>query len=232
MDVVRTVARQSLVEQAAAELARLLAAEHWTVGTRLPGELELGRLLGVGRSTVREAVRSLTAVGMLEARQGAGTFVASTSPLTSLDRRLRRAGVAEVYEVRMALELEAARLAAARRTEADLVALRVALAARTAATSSVAFVDADLVFHHAVIAAAHNPVLADLFAHFATALRTALLDLNADTALRRPADRAAATDAHHDLAAAIAAGDGAAAVDATRRNVETTLLQLRGRSDG
>ena len=80
----------------------------------------------------------------------------------------------------MALELEAARLAAARRTDADLAALRAAL-----------------------------------------------LDLTADTALRSPADRAAATDAHHDLAAAIAAGDGAA-VDATRRNVETTLLQLRG----
>ena len=174
---VRPVARQSLVEQAAAELARLLAAGHWPIGTRLPGELELGRLLGVGRSTVREAVRSLAAVGMVEARQGAGTFVASASPLTPLDRRLRRAGVAEVYEVRMALELEAARLAAARRTDADLAAL---------------------------------------------------LDLTADTALRSPADRAAATDAHHDLAAAIAAGDGAAAVDATRRNVETPLLQLRG----
>ena len=79
-----------------------------------------------------------------------------------------------------------------------------------------------------MIAAAHNPVLAELFTHFATALRAALLDLSADTALRSPADRAAATDAHHDLAAAITAGDGAAAVDATRRNVETTLLQLRG----
>jgi DNA-binding FadR family transcriptional regulator len=176
---------------------------------------------------VREAVRSLAAVGMVESRQGAGTFVASASPLTPLDRRLRRAGVAEVYEVRMALELEAARLAAARRTGADLAALRAALAARAAASSPAEFVDADLVFHHAVIAAAHNPVLAELFTHFATALRTALLDLSADTALRSPADRAAATDAHYDLAAAIAAGDGDAAVDATRRNVETTLLQLR-----
>ena len=225
---VRPVARQSLVEQAAAELARLLAAGHWPIGTRLPGEVELGRLLGGGRSTVREAVRSLAAVGMVEARQGAGTFVASASPLTPLDRRLRRAGVAEAYEVRMAPELEAARLAAARHTDADLAALQAALAARAAASSPAEFVDADLVFHHAVIAAAHNPVLAELFTHFATALRAALLDLSADTALRSPADRAAATDAHHDLAAAIAAGDGAAAVDATRRNVETTLLQLRG----
>ena len=70
-------------------------------------------------------------------------------------------------------------------------------------------------------------MLAELFTHFATALRTALLDLSADTALRSPADRAAATEAPHDLAAAIAARDGDAAVDATRRNVETTLLQLR-----
>lgn len=225
--MVRAVQRRSLVEQAAEELGRLVGEGEWAVGTRLPGEVELARELGVGRSTVREAVRALTVLGLLEARQGAGTFVASTTPVTDLDSRLRRAVIADVYEVRVALEIEAGRLAAARRTAADLDVLAGRLAERDAAVDAAAFVDADLAFHRAVVACAHNPVLTDVFDRFAGALREALLDLDDDTTLRTPADRAQATEAHRDLAGAIAAGDVDAAAEATRRNVVVTLDQLR-----
>ena len=223
---VRPVERSSLVEQTAAELDRLVRAGEWSVGDRLPGEVDLGRLLGVGRSTVREALRSLISSGQLEARQGAGTFVASPTAVPGWERHLRRAAIADVYEVRIALEIEAARLAATRRTDADLDALGAAMAARGAAVGPEAFVDADLAVHRAVIAAAHNPVLDDVFASFTTALRDALLDLVRDEDLRTPADHDDSTHAHHDLVAAIRAGDPAAAVLATRHNVEETLAQL------
>ncbi|MFC4944041.1 FadR/GntR family transcriptional regulator [Pseudonocardia sp. GCM10023141] len=223
---VRPVERSSLVEQTAAELDRIVRSGEWDVGDRLPGEVELGRLLGVGRSTVREALRSLISSGQLEARQGAGTFVASPTAVPGWERHLRRAAIADVYEVRIALELEAARLAAARRTPADLVALDAAMAARGRAEGPAAFVDADLAVHRAVIAAAHNPVLTDVFASFTTALREALLDLVRDEDLRTADDHDEATRAHHDLVTAIRAGDAAAAVLATRHNVEDTLAQL------
>ncbi|MEJ3657742.1 FCD domain-containing protein [Actinomycetes bacterium KLBMP 9759] len=231
MVAVRPVERLSLVEQTTAELRRLLAEGEWPVGARVPGEVELGRQLGVGRSTVREAMRALISSGQLEARQGAGTFVASRTAVPEWDRRLRRAAIADVYEVRIALELEAARLAAARRTDADLAAMDAAMAARGAAGSTEEFVDADLQVHLAVVAAAHNPVLSDVFGSFVAPLRAALLDLVRDADLRTPDEHTGSTRAHHELVEAIRAGDAAAAVLATRHNVEVTLAQLR-RSEG
>ncbi|WP_232665087.1 FadR/GntR family transcriptional regulator [Pseudonocardia sp. TRM90224] len=228
---VRPVERLSLVEQTTAELQRMLADGEWPVGSRVPGEVELGRQLGVGRSTVREAMRALISSGQLEARQGAGTFVASRTAVSEWERRLRRAAIADVYEVRIALEMEAARLAAARRTDADLAAMDAAMTARGAAGSTEEFVDADLRVHLAVIAAAHNPVLSDVFDSFVTPLRAALLDLSRDVDLRTADEHTDTTHAHHELVDAIRAGDADAAVLATRHNVEVTLAQLR-RSEG
>jgi DNA-binding FadR family transcriptional regulator len=224
---VRAVSRgESLVERTSAELRRLIAEGTWEVGERLPGEVELARQLGIGRSTMREAMRILLASGQLEARHGAGTFVASRESLSDWERRLRRAAIADVYEVRMGLELQAGELAAARRSDDDLAALQAAWTARQHAAEPVGFVEADLAFHRAVVAAAHNPVLLEVFDSFSAALRHALLDLGNDTDLRDPAERAATTQAHRDLLEAIEAGDPAAAVAATRANVAHTLEQL------
>ena len=106
-----------LVEQAAARLREQIAAGEWPVGSRLPGETTLAASLGVGRSTVREALRALAGQGLVRPRQGAGVFVTATEPAADLGTRLRRAAVADVYEVRMMVETQAARLAAARRTD-------------------------------------------------------------------------------------------------------------------
>ncbi len=225
---VRAVERgQSLVERATTELRRQIQEGSWALGERLPGEMELARLLGVGRSTVREAVRTLVAAGQLEARHGAGTFVASRESVSEWDLSLRRACVADVYEVRIGLELQASELAAHRRTSEDIEAMRAAWTARQSARDRAGFVDADLALHRAVIAATHNPVLIEVFDSFSSALRHALLDLADDHELRDAAERAATTDAHQDLIAAIAAGDAAAAQTATRANVARTLEQLR-----
>jgi GntR family transcriptional repressor for pyruvate dehydrogenase complex len=79
-------------------------------GLELPGEAELARRLGVGRSTVREAIRALAYAGLLETRQGSGTFVRSVTPVDGWQAVLRRAAMLEVFEVRQALEVQAARL--------------------------------------------------------------------------------------------------------------------------
>src|SRR5204863_9149285 len=121
-------------------------------GTKLPGETTLAATLGVGRSTVREALRALAGAGLVQPRQGAGVFVIATEPAADLGARLRRAAVTDVYEVRMMVETQAARLAAERRTPADLEALDAALAGRRAATtgSDAEFIDADIALHAAV----------------------------------------------------------------------------------
>jgi DNA-binding FadR family transcriptional regulator len=210
-----------LVEQAAERLREQITGGHWPVGTRLPGETTLAKELGVGRSTVREALRALAGAGLVQPRQGAGVFVTATEPAEDWPARLRRAAVSDVYEVRMAVEVHAARLAAHRRTPEDVTAIGLALQGRrnASAADDTAFVDADVAFHAAVVAAAHNPVLADLFAQFTPVLREGLTDLLALTGLRAH-DPSTGDEAHETLARAIADGDAERAAEVLRRELE------------
>ncbi|WP_438484177.1 FadR/GntR family transcriptional regulator [Streptomyces sp. S186] len=205
-----------LVEQAARQLRAQITGGHWPVGSRLPGETTLAKTLGVGRSTVREALRALAGAGMVRPRQGAGVFVIATEPGEDWPTRLRRAAVADVYEVRAMVEVQAVRLAAARRTEADVAALRAALEGRRAdGADDAAFVDADIALHTALVDAAHNPVLTDLFGQFAPALRQGLIDLIQLLGLRDD-------DPHHGDARHAALVDAVIAGDA---DIASTLLQ-------
>nr|WP_199883171.1 FCD domain-containing protein [Streptomyces sp. CB01580] len=217
-----------LVEQATHHLREQITGGRWPVGTKIPGETSLAKTLGVGRSTVREAVRTLATLGLLQSRQGAGVFVVADRVTEDWPTRLRRASVTDVYEVRMLIEVQAARLAARRRTDEDLVALDAALAARRAAGggADAEFVDADIALHAAVVAAAHNPVLTDLFGEFAPALRQGLIDLVDLLGLRREdPDHGDAT--HDALVRAVVAGDAESAGRAAQAELEATLARLR-----
>ncbi|EPD64706.1 FadR/GntR family transcriptional regulator [Streptomyces sp. HGB0020] len=210
-----------LVEQATEQLRAQITGGHWPVGTRLPGETTLAKELGVGRSTVREALRALAGAGLVQPRQGAGVFVIATEPAEDWPTRLRRAAVTDVYEVRMAVEVHAARLAARRRTPEDIAAIELALEGRRTASSGddAAFVDADIAFHAAVVAAAHNPVLTDLFTEFTPVLRTGLVELLALTGLRTR-DPNTADAAHEALVRAVADGDAEGAAEVLRAELE------------
>lgn len=116
------VPRQKLTESVAQQL--LEAIRDLEPGTRVPSERELTRELGVGRSTVREALNGLALLGVVEIRHGQGVFVVDTTPeeaeTGTLDAALER-GVTEAFiEARLVVEVEVARLAAQRRTEDDL----------------------------------------------------------------------------------------------------------------
>jgi DNA-binding FadR family transcriptional regulator len=197
--------RSSLVPQVIAQLKAQIESGEWAVGSRIPPEPELAAALGVGRNTLREAVLALVHAGLLERRQGSGTYVVGSRELAgAVARRLADAHVAEVVEVRRALEVEAARSAARRRTDDDLAALDAALADREAAWAArdlAAFVENDVRLHQLVVAAAHNRVLADLYDDFSTALHHSLVHrLGPTLTEERYAD-------HARLIEAIRAGD-------------------------
>lgn len=165
--MVSQVRRHPLAAQAAELLLTRIRNGEWPLGHRLPGETTLAAQLGVGRSTLREAIRELAGKGVLDSRQGAGVFVTALDVTEDWDVVLRRATIAAVIEARIAIEAEAAALAAQRRTPADLRAIRRALAARETHGEPIAdHVDADMAFHRAVIVAAHNDVLTQLFDSF------------------------------------------------------------------
>ncbi|MFF0039319.1 FadR/GntR family transcriptional regulator [Streptomyces mirabilis] len=217
-----------LVEQAAERLRARIADGSWAVGTKLPGETTLAAELGVGRSTVREALRSLAGAGLVRPRQGSGVFVIATEPVEDWPTRLRRAAVTDVYEVRILVEVQAARLAAARRTPEDVTALDAALAGRRAASTGddAAFVDADIALHAAVVAAARNPVLTDLFGEFVPALREGLIEM-LDLVRMREHDPNTGDDAHAALVRAVTDGDADTAGTVLREELEETLALLR-----
>jgi len=81
--------RSGLVDQVIDQLRQAIADGEWPVGQRIPAEPELVAALGVGRNTVREAVRALSHAGLLEVRQGDGTFVRATSELSGALRRAK-----------------------------------------------------------------------------------------------------------------------------------------------
>ena len=231
------IPRSTLVETVIARLEELITSGEWPIGFRVPPEPELVRALGVSRNTVREAVRALVHVGMLDPRPGDGTYVGADTGLdAALERAARRWGALDALEVRNMLERDAARLAARRRDEADLDAIEAALRNRAdvqLASQSAdlaepdrgdrtrAFVDADAAFHQAVVAATHNQVLIELYARLADPLRASVAEV-----LRVSDD--GLDDVHHALARAIRDADPAAAELAATDLLAASLAALSG----
>ena len=178
MPLQRASRLRSLISQVTEQLRAQISSGEWLVGARIPTEAELAGSLGVSRNTIREAVQALMHVGVLERRQGSGTYVTSRSELAGLvAQRVAGGELAEAVEVQRAIDMAAARLAARRRTEADLARLDAALAELEAAWDSgevAAFVNADADLHIAVVLATRNSLLGDLYIEFGTALRTAI----------------------------------------------------------
>lgn len=158
--------RTGLVDQVIDQLRDTVTAGEWPVGTRIPIEPELADQLGVGRNTVREAVRALAHSGILEVRQGDGTYVRATSEVSGAIRRLRGVELREVLQVRRTLEVEGAKLAAAVRTADDLVRLHALLDQRDADWRDGRlddFVRTDAAFHVEVVRCSHNSLLSELY---------------------------------------------------------------------
>jgi len=160
------IEKQKTYELVAKELLTRIGEQQLLPGDGIPSERELGASYRVSRSSVREALRLLESMGMIEQRTN-GSFVVSayTRPLNNsfaLLLTLDRANVTEVFEMRRILECEAAALAAERWSERDVQAmddaLRMAIQALET-NSAELFVDADLRFHLAVAHASGNRVI-------------------------------------------------------------------------
>nr|WP_296071164.1 FadR/GntR family transcriptional regulator [uncultured Actinoplanes sp.] len=218
----------SLAEQVADQIRRRIADGEFPVGSLLPTEHELARELGVSRNSVREGLRSLVHAGLLGARAGYGTYVIATSDLApALARRLQRDRSPDVAEVRLVLEREGARLAAARATPAQIRDLHEALAARRAATDGPAYVAADIAFHRLLLDSSGNQLLAELYRGTGGNEQDLLPLLLPDGGLAAVAAHLQVIDAAHDaIVEAISAGDPDAAAAAAERMVRLVQDQI------
>src|SRR5690349_6088215 len=134
----------------------LVVQGHYKPGQRLPTERELVREIGVSRTSVRAGLQALAAKGLIVIRQGAGTFVADGPPILdseplSLLAALHGFSRSQMFEARRTLEVSIARMAAERRTVAQLAAISDAVSAMFATSEDPqAFLVADIRFHGAV----------------------------------------------------------------------------------
>ncbi|MBD2847225.1 FadR family transcriptional regulator [Paenibacillus sp. IB182496] len=154
-------------------------------GDRLASVVDLAVRYGVGRSTVREALSSLKALGLLDIRQGGGTFVRN-QPAPELqgdeaEAWMRRSeSLRHIVEVRNVLETGAASLAARHRTESDLTQLQATLDGMAAHLDDETYGEqADVRFHLQIAAATHNPVIADLMESLSGRLHDSMRDTRA-----------------------------------------------------
>lgn len=216
--------RKRLVDEVIYQIQQQILLGHLKTRDKIPSEPELMTLFDVGRSTVREAVKVLANQGLLEVKQGEGTFVIDRVQDESLEQRLRRANILEVYEVRKLLEIEIAGLAATRRTQLDLNEIASQLEKQRKYTldqDKNAYVESDLAFHMAVAIATHNHVLTDLYVDFENVTRKAITDEVNDLEIFQDQE-----DYHEKLCESIKTQNAADAKRWTTKYLEDTIKVL------
>jgi len=179
MATLRPVQRTTLSEQIAMQLASELEAKRWQPGEKLPSEAELCKVFNVGRSTLREALKSLSFIGMIRMRAGGGSYVADERSKYMEGPLLLSKGVLntekqvnDFSEARLLLETELAALCAQRATEQDFLTLEkiVRDMKTTIEEGRDGFRDLDLSFHITVAAACNNEILTELLTHIRSGL--------------------------------------------------------------
>ena len=218
------VAKVSLVDEVIAAM-RTMLSETWTVGSKLPSELELSRQLGVGRSTVREALRVLEHLSLVESRSGLGTFVIEKRmPSARIEYPQGPEGLVQLYEFRRAIEVPSARMAAERRTNEQLADIKGAwrnceLAVRR--DSAEEFARLDFLFHAAIVKASRNRFL------FETYLGVQDFFAGNVTLILGQGQLKSMLHFHDELIEAIARRDPKAAARAAEDNFKETDVRVR-----
>ncbi len=170
MTDVSPLIKRSLVDQALEQLRARINSGTWEVGQRLPTEPELATQLNISRNTVREAMRVLAFAGLIDIRQGDGSYLRGRiDPMDTL-RALSSCSLEQGRELRHILEVEAVGLAALRRTDEDVRLLHEAIdvSGEHYHGELDTYICCDLLFHQRLIDAAHNPALSELYRYSAS----------------------------------------------------------------
>ena len=221
--------RPKLAEVVAAKLLDQIRREELRIATRIPSERKLMASLGVGRSTIREAIHGLAMLGVLEIRHGRGVFVIGPGPaaISPISIAVGPEQTHDLLEARRVVEPGAARRAAARRTDSDLVELREIVTEHARAVEAGAStVAASIAFHQRIADASGNEVLAKLVAAFAPHLAERGIALQS-----MPGFAAWDLAEHEALLEAIAANDPVAA-EARMRGHLDGIVRHQARLDG
>jgi GntR family transcriptional repressor for pyruvate dehydrogenase complex len=224
------VKKSALAEAIAARLLSLIRERELHPGDRLPPERELAAMLGVSRPSLREALRALSIMNVIEMRQGDGTYISSLDPgllvepiafIFSLDDST----FLQLFEARKIVEVGLVELAARRITDEEIAALETCLAhSQGSVHDPQAFLLADLELHNLITEAAGNPILGRFMAsigELVLASRTRTVAI--------PGVPEKALEDHRQIVAALKARDPEAAKAAMLNHldqIEHRLMQI------
>lgn len=217
-------------EGVVAQLRDMIHGGELSSGDRLPPERDLAKLLGVSRPTLRAGIRSLTTVGILQSRQGAGTFVAERAESPTLDSSPLRMMAAlhgftsdEMFEARLALEMSIAGLAASRATSEQVTLMSEEIAGMYASLDDPEqYLVHDMRFHQTIAAASGNRILTSLM----NMIATILFDSRSKT-VKRAKDLKQSAEQHQNIYRAMRERDAEAAQQAMHDHLVKTQRAQR-----
>ncbi|MDJ0318010.1 MULTISPECIES: FadR/GntR family transcriptional regulator [Arthrobacter] len=158
----------AVTDEAITKIKEMIISGELCAGDRLPPEKELSEKLGLSRSSLREAVKALEIIRVLDVRRGDGTYVTSLEPqllteaMSFIVDLHQDESILDIFAVRRILEPAAAAIAAGRITAAQISALRATMDNIDEETSVEQLVEHDLIFHQLITAAANNSYLASV----------------------------------------------------------------------
>jgi GntR family transcriptional repressor for pyruvate dehydrogenase complex len=224
------IQRARTYDLVAQRLIELIASSRLGPGSPVPTERELAAAYSVGRSSVREALRILESQGVLAPGPGGALVVADMPrPLTRSLRLVMTLGPArarDLFELRRILEVEAARMAAGRRLDEHLQAMRVTveeMARSLEDGDAAAYIDADVRFHLAIARATGNRLVEACMDAVRDVLRDALTAI-----FEIPRSASRAVDEHRAILEACAEGDAERAADAVRAHLDRVQADIEG----
>jgi GntR family transcriptional repressor for pyruvate dehydrogenase complex len=232
LDSIELRQREGLPHEIARKLIAYLLSGDIKPGTRMPSERALAAALGVGRSSVREALKSLGLLGLVEVRQGDGTYLRRPDSdllpqVIEWGLLLNERRTLDLVDARQHLEIINARLAAERRGPADIKTLNATLRLMSKRTNPDTFVEADIAFHLAIAEAAKNAVMLDIARSIQSLLKVWI---------KRSVTEAGETRGSHaehvPILEAIVAGDADAAGQAMSDHMSRAADRLRRSVEG
>ena len=211
--------KRSLPQQIAEAIEEKIKNGDYQVGDKLPTEPNLVEMFGVSRNTVREAIQSLTHSGILEARQGDGTYVVAKEKLqVEIFHMMSASTYQNISEVRELLEKHIVVSAVSNRTEQDLAEIEHFLQLRKQEIHSAReTTQADLDFHIAIAKATHNDIILSVYQYVSEYIQGFIYHKIHE----QPADQSAVDDMHETLFEAIRHKNAALALDCIERIIES-----------
>ncbi len=226
---IRPVQKRKVVDEVLEQMKEQILSGNWSPGTKIPGEMELTRIFGVSRVSIREAIHRLVGMGILSIRHGDGTYIAEILPKDYFNALLpalliESVSMIELLEFREMLEVESARHAASRATDEDIARMRDILQAmKRAEGDHLRFAIEDLNFHTALALATHNSVIVKVNAIMHDMLKKAMEEIVVKTGFED------GMHYHACILEAVGKKDVALATKLMREHIQHTMERVRDR---